>query len=203
MVSFRALLSWALLAAAIAIPMAVAAASPLLAWRDAIYIASGFAGIAALALMLVQPLLAGGYLPGLPAQPGRRAHRWIGAGLFLLVAGHVAGLFLTSAPDVIDALLFESPTPFSAFGVVAMWAIFTTALLAMLRRPLRIRPRTWRVVHTALALLIVSGSVAHALLVEGTMGTLSKAMLCLLVLAATAKVVLDLRTWTLLARRRG
>ncbi len=203
MASLRSVLAWAALTAAITLPIAIAATSRLLAWRDATYIASGFAGIAALSLMLVQPLLAGGYLPGLPAQPGRRVHRWIGAALATLVAGHVAGLWLTSAPDVIDALMFESPTPFSAFGVVAMWAIFATALLAALRRPLRIRPRTWRIVHTALALVIVSGSITHALLVEGTMGTLSKAALCALLLAATAKVVLDLRTWTLLARRKG
>ena len=30
------------------------------------------------------------------------------------------------------ALLFVSPTPFSAWGVIAMWAVFTAALLAAL-----------------------------------------------------------------------
>ena len=46
------------------------------------------------------------------------------------------------------------------------------------------------------------GSVAHALLIEGTMGLVSKAALGALVLAA-AKVMADLRAWTLLTRRRA
>lgn len=202
MASARAVLIWAGLATGVAAPMAIAAMSPLLAWRDAIYIAAGFAGIIALALVLMQPLLAGGYLPGLPAPRGRRAHRWIGLALVLMVVAHVAGLWLTSAPDVIDALLFDSPTPFSIWGVVAMWATFAAALLAALRGRLRIGPRIWRIGHTALALVIVAGSVVHALLIEGTMGPVSKALLCALVVAATAKIVLQQRAWSLLARRR-
>jgi len=74
------------------VPVAVAAASPLLAWRDPVYIAAGFAGIAAMALMMVQPLLARGYLPGLPARLSRRVHRINGALLVFLVTLHVAGL---------------------------------------------------------------------------------------------------------------
>ncbi len=68
----RVTLIWALLAAAIFVPIAAAAASPLLEWRGPVYIVAGFAGIIALGLMLVQPLLIGGYLPGLPAYRGRR-----------------------------------------------------------------------------------------------------------------------------------
>lgn len=88
------------------------------------------------------------------------------------------------------------------FGVVAMWAVFGAALLAALRKPLRIRPRIWRLGHTAFVMLIAACSVVHALLIEGTMGTVSKGILCALVLAATAKVIADLRTWTLLARSK-
>jgi predicted ferric reductase len=198
----RAVLIWAALATAIVIPIAVAAMSPQLAWRDPIYIAAGLAGVLALALILVQPLLAAGYLPGLPMQPGRRLHGWIGAALVLLIVAHVAGLWLTSPPDVIDALLFDSPTPFSNWGVVAMWAIFATASLAALRTRLRLRPRTWRLAHTALAGVIVIGTVVHALLIEGTMGTVSKAVLCVLVLAAAAKAFFDLRAWALLIRQK-
>jgi predicted ferric reductase len=183
------------------VPIALAAASPLLAWRDAIYIAAGFAGIVALAFMLVQPLLIGGYLPGLPALRGRRAHRWIGGALVVAVAIHVGGLWITSPPDVIDALLFTSPTPFSAWGVIAMWAIFATALLAALRR--RLRPRTWRIAHTFLAVVIVVGTVVHGMLIEGAMETVSKAALCALVLAATIKVMVDLRVWRKRATSRS
>ena len=196
----RALLVWAALAAALAVPVAVAAASPLLAWRDPIYIAGGFAGVIAMGLLLLQPLLAGGYLPGLPARRGQRLHFWVGLVLVAAVAVHVLALWLTSPPDMVDALLFRSPTPFSVWGVVAMWALLAAALLAVLRRRLRLRPRAWRLGHTTLAAVVVVGSVVHALLIEGTMGLVSKAALCALVLAAAAKVMADLRAWTLLTR---
>jgi len=177
----RKALIWAALAVALAVPIGAAALSPLLAWRDPVYIAAGFAGVIALGLMLVQPLLIGGHLPGLPVHLGRRVHRWIGGALVLAVAIHVVGLWITSPPDVIDALLFVSPTPFSAWGVIAMWATIAVALLAALRQ----RSRTWRLGHRSLATVIVVGTVVHALLIEGTMETMSKVALCALVLAAT------------------
>lgn len=198
----RAAAIWTILAAALAVPLAMAAASPLLAWRDPVYIAAGFAGAIAMGLLLLQPLLAGGYLPGLPMRGGRRLHFWVGVALVAAVVVHVLGLWLTSPPDMVDALLFRSPTPFTVWGVVAMWAVFAAALLAVLRRRLRLQPRVWRPCHTALAAVVVVGSVVHALLIEGTMGTLSKAALCALVVAAAAKVIADLRAWTLLTRRR-
>ncbi|MGY4366029.1 putative ferric reductase [Bradyrhizobium sp. LB1.3] len=185
-------LIWVALALAIGVPIALAAGSEQLAWRGPVYILAGFAGMIALALVLVQPLLIGGYLPGLSAYRGRRAHRWIGGALALAVVIHVAGLWITSPPDMIDALTYTSPTPFSPFGVTAMWAIFTVALLALLRRRLGLRLRTWRIVHIPLAIVIVAASVAHCLLIEGTMETISKAALCALVLAATIKVIADL-----------
>ncbi len=153
------------------------------------------AGIVALSLLLVQPLLIAGYLPGLSAYRGRRAHHWIGGALVVAVVVHVAGLWITSPPDMIDALLFTSPTPFSPFGVIAMWAIFATALLAFLRRRWGLRPRTWRIAHVVLAVVIVVGSVVHGLLIEGTMETMSKVALCTLVLGATIKAMADLRVW--------
>src|ERR1700752_4895657 len=94
----RVILIWAALAAAICVPIAAATASPLLAWRDAVYILAGFAGIVALGLVLVQPLLIGGYLPGLQAYRGRRVHYWIGGTLVVAVVIHVAGLWITSPP---------------------------------------------------------------------------------------------------------
>ncbi|MBR0723928.1 ferric reductase-like transmembrane domain-containing protein [Bradyrhizobium manausense] len=185
-------LIWAALAVAIGVPIALAAASEQLAWRGPVYILAGFAGIVALGLVLVQPLLIGGVLPGLSAYRARRAHHWIGDALALAVVIHVAGLWFTSPPDMIDALTFSSPTPFSPFGVVAMWAIFAVAVLAALRRRLGLRLRTWRFVHIPLALVIVACSVVHCLLIEGTMESISKAVLCAAVLAATVKVMADL-----------
>lgn len=185
----RVVLVWTALALAVSIPLALATTSPWLAYRNGIYIAASFAGILALALLLVQPLLIGGWLPGIPALGGRRLHRWVGGLLVGAVAVHVGGLWITSPPDVIDALLFASPTPFSAWGVVAMWAIFAVALLAALRRPLRIGPRSWRLVHALLAVVIVLGTVVHSLLVEGTMETISKAALCGLVVTAAAVIL--------------
>ena len=121
----------------------------------------------------------------------------------MAVVIHVGGLWITSPPDMIDALLFSSPTPFSPWGVVAMWAIFAVALLAALRRRLGLRPRTWRIVHTLLAIVIVAGSAVHAILIEGAMETVSKAALCALVLAAATKVMVDLRVWRKRATPRG
>jgi predicted ferric reductase len=199
----RSILIWLALGLAIAVPLLIAATSPLLEWRDPVYIIAAFAGVVGMALILLQPLLAGGYLPGLPIQPGRSLHRWIGTALVLAVIIHVGGLWITSPPDVIDALLFVSATPFSLWGVVAMWAIFATALLAILRSRRALRPRLWRLGHSALALIIVFGTVLHALLVQGTMGQISKIILAILVIAATLKTLADLRAWVLIRRPKG
>jgi len=198
----KATLIWAALAAAIGVPLALAATSELLAWRGPVYILAGFAGIIALGLTLVQPLLIAGYLPGLPALRGRQTHQWIGGALVVAVVVHVAGLWITSPPDMIDALLLTSPTPFSPFGVIAMWAIFAVALLAALRRRLGLSPRTWRIAHLSLAVIIVIGGAVHAMLVEGTMEMVSKAALCAIVLVVAMKVMAD-RVWRKRALPRG
>lgn len=198
--SIRAPLIWAALALAMAVPVAFAAASPLLAWREPIYIVAGLAGVTAMALMLLQPLLAAGYLPRLTLVRARSVHRWIGALLVALVLVHVVGLYFTSPPDVIDVLLFRSPTPFSVWGVIAMWAVFLSALFAWMRQSKRLRPRTFRLAHAALAALIVVGTIAHALLIEGTMETVSKIALSALIFIAAVKSALDLRLFVL--RRR-
>jgi predicted ferric reductase len=199
----RVALIWVAIVAAICVPLAAAAMSPLLAWRGPVYILAGFAGIVGLGFMLVQPLLIGGYMPGFSGRIGRRVHHWIGGALVVAVVIHVAGLWFTSPPDMIDALLFTSPTPFSPFGVIAMWAIFAVALLAVLRRRLGLRPQTWRTAHMLLAIVIVVGSVVHGILIEGAMETVSKAALCVLVLAATVKIMVDLRVWRKRKTLRG
>ncbi len=71
-----------------------------------------------------------------------------------------------------------------------MWAIFVVALLAVFRR--KLAPRTWRIAHMSLAVIIVIGGTVHAMLVEGTMETVSKAALCALVVAATIRVIAGL-----------
>lgn len=183
----RAAALWLALAAAILVPLAFAATSPLLAWRQPVYIAAGFAGVMALGLLLLQPVLMAGLLPGLGTLQSRSLHRVTGGLLVAAIIVHVVGLWISSPPDVIDALLLQSPTPFSVWGVLAMWAVFLVAGLALARR--RIRPRTWRAVHLLLAAVIVTGSVVHALLIEGTMEMVSKSVLCALLVAATLKVV--------------
>lgn len=187
----RAIAVWMLLALVIAVPLAAAATSPYLAWRQPVYVGAGFAGIVALSLVLLQPLLAGGHLPGLRARRGRRIHRLVGSALVAAVVLHVAGLWMTSPPDVIDALTFRSATPFSTWGMIAMVAAFCAAGLALLRRPMRLRPRIWQVAHVTLGTVIAVGSVIHALLIVGTMETVSKAMLCILVLAAATLALRD------------
>ncbi|CAM3171192.1 ferric reductase-like transmembrane domain-containing protein [Paracoccus nototheniae] len=185
----RIVLIWGAVGLAIAVPVVIAATSPLLAWRDPVYILAGLAGVIGLALLLLQPLLAARLLPGLSAMAAARVHRWIGTALVGAVVLHVAALWVTSPPDVVDALLFRSPTPFSVWGVIAMWAVFASGLLAVGQRRLRLRPRTWRRAHVAAAAVIVGGTVLHALLIQGTMGVISKTVLCLLVLAATLWVI--------------
>lgn len=195
-------LAWAALAATMIAPVAVAATSPLLASRGAPYVMAGLAGAAGLALLLAQPLLAAGYLPGLRPATERRLHRWVGSAIALAVAMHVVGLYITSPPDALDALLLVSPTPFSVYGVAAMWALIFTAALAALRGRLGLKPSTWRVAHNALAVIVVVGSVVHAMLIEGTMGALSKTMLCGAALAATTVAVVHLRVLRPMRRSR-
>ena len=192
----RSVLFWAGLAVVLGIPIFAALASPLLQWRQPIYIVAGFAGVLALCLLLVQPLAIGRYLPNIDPIRSRTLHRLIGLLLVGLVIIHVGGLWVASPPDVIDALLFRSPAPFSVWGVIAMWCVFATVLLALLRRRFRIKHHIWQRLHTGLALVIIAGTVAHAMLIEGTMEMWSKAALAVLAIIATLKVMLDFRVWS-------
>lgn len=191
---------WAGLALALVVPVGAAALSPLLQWRDPIYIIAGFAGVIGLVLMLVQPLAVTGRLPGLTKGQERRVHRLVGIAVVLAVVVHVGGLWITSPPDVVDVLLLRSPTSFSLWGVAAMWAVFIAAALAALRR--RIGLRAFRVGHTAAIVVIVTGTILHAVLIEGTMEGVSKWALCVLVAIATFQTVLRLRVWSVIRRGR-
>lgn len=202
MTVFRAIVVWSGLAGVIVVTIIVAAGSEYLQYRSATYVTAGFAGVVALALLVTQPLLASGHLPGLTMLASRRIHRWTGAVLVLAVCVHVVGLWVTSPPDMVDALTFTAPTAFSVFGVVAMWAVFATALLAGFRRKLPVRPHIWRIAHTMAATIVVIGTVAHVLLIEGTMGTVTKVLMCMVSVGALVLAVRRLRPWVGLWRGR-
>lgn len=174
-------------------PIVLAATSPLLAWRDPIYVAAGFAGVAALSMLLLQPLLTMDALPGLQGRRGRRAHAFVGAALVVAIVVHVGGLWMTSPPDVIDALTFQSPTPFAVWGVASMWAAFAAALLAAMRRRLRWRPGRWRSGHVLFVVVAVVGAALHALLIEGAMEPASKTVICALAVAAATAAAWGVR----------
>jgi len=185
----RSIITWLVVLTVIVVPLGFAATSSLLQWREPFYIAAGLAGVIALVFLFCQPLLAAGLLPGISLLDSRRIHRWLGFALLLGVIVHVLGLWVTSPPDVIDALLFQSPTPFSAWGVIAMWLVFATACFAVFRSKLRLSAKLWRRSHKTIGLAIVICSVVHALLIDGTMEFVSKLVLCgFLVLATTAAI---------------
>lgn len=196
----RNALIWLGIGVALLVPLIAAATSPYLAWRDPIYILAGFAGVLSLGLLLLQPLLAARILPGLAPMTSSRAHRWVGIALILAIFIHVGGLWITSPPDVVDALLFVSATPFSAWGVIAMWAAFVAAFLGIYRQRLTLRFRVWRLTHTTLASVTIIGSVVHAMLIEGTMEIMTKTALCVLVLLASGRALAKLRVWELTRR---
>ncbi len=192
-------LVWPAAVIAALLPLVAAAQSPLLAWRDPIYIAAGFFGILALSLMVFQPLLAAGWLPGLTTRAARQIHRGIGAAIILCVLLHVVGLWVTSPPDVVDALLLRSPTPFALWGVIALWALIATAGLVILRDRAVLPWRRWRQAHSALAVVIIAATVLHAVLIQGTMEPYSKAALSVLLAAMAVLAFWRLGIW---GRRR-
>jgi len=185
-------LTWFALLAAVAVPVVAASLSPLLEWRTPVYIAAGFAGILGLCVMLFQPMLAAGLLPGLSLKVSRQVHSRLGVALFVLVVVHIVGLWITSPPDVIDALLFASPTPFSVWGVIAMWCIFASVLLALFRSRFRRHLRVWKLSHKVFAASAVLGTAVHALKIEGAMETTTKTALCVLVVIISFGVLLNI-----------
>ena len=195
----RAVAIWGALALVAATPLLLAANSPLLAWRGPVHIGASFAGIAAFCLMPVHPLLAARALPGLTVARHGRLHRIVGSCVLVLIGLHVAGLWITSPPDVIDALTFTAPTVFSAWGVIAMWAAVAAAVAAGLRRALP--NRTFRLTHTGLVAIVIVGTSLHAVMLYGLMGTVLKGALSALALASFAVAVFRLRTGRLLWKR--
>ena len=71
--------------------------------------------------------------------------------------------------------------PRSGLSAPMFWPI---RALAALRSRLGWRFRLWRLAHGSLALVTILGTVVHALLIEGAMEPVSKAVLCLVALGA-------------------
>jgi len=181
----RAALIWGLLTAGMLVPVLIALANPLQQSRDVPWIVGGMAGVAALALLLAQPLLAAGLLPAPSTRQARRWHRWLGATIAALVGIHVVGLYISSPEDIADVLMLAAPTPFSVYGVIGLAGMALTVLLVALRSRAGLRYAVWRIIHNALALVVVAATIAHALLIEGAMGAVSKAGLSVAVAVAT------------------
>jgi hypothetical protein len=95
------------------------------------------------------------------------------------------GLYFVSPPDTIDASLLRAPTWFSLFGVVALWGAVLTALLAMTRLKLPMRPRSWKRLHQSIASIVVIATALHAIQIEGAMEVMSKTLLAGTIVAAT------------------
>ena len=150
---------WVLLGLIVLLPFIQAAMSPLQLSRNPAYIIGGLAGVAALAMLLIQPLFAAGYMPGVHRLRQQRWHRWIGATFGLALLVHIGGLYLTSPDDVSDALLLVSPTPFSVYGVIGLWSAVATILLVLIRRRMRLGVSAWKIVHNILGLVVVVASV--------------------------------------------
>ena len=189
----RGILIWTALAVALLGPILAAATSPLLQWRDPIYITGGFAGILALSLIALQPLLAGQVLPGLSRPRARQIHLWVGRTLVAVVVLHVGGLWITSPPDVIDALTFTSATPFSVWGVLAMWFLFIAAVLVVLRNRLGLTPKTFKVLHKTLVTLIVLGTILHVIPIDGAMEPVTKSVILIVLAAALGNALIRTR----------
>lgn len=136
------------IAAVATIPVVAAAASPLQRGREFLWVIGGMAGVVALSLLFVQPLLTATAPVLMPAARGLRWHRWGGIAIVAAVALHIGALYAYSPEDVMDALLLVAPTPFSLYGVISLWCLVLTAILAAMRRRLRLSHRNWRIAHS-------------------------------------------------------
>ena len=183
-------------------PIVVAAVSPLLKSRELIYVIGGLSGVIALSLLLVQPLLAIGYLTGVSLGRQRRWHLCSGTLLVVSIALHIGALYVTSPDDMTDALFLRSATPFSIYGVIALWGVLLIALLVAFRSKIKIPIKKWKTLHAVIAAIVVVASIIHALWIQGAMGTVSKWVLCGTIVLATGYAVVHLETLQAIFRKR-
>lgn len=194
---------WLIVAAIAAVPVIAAALSPLQRGRETLWIIGGMAGVVALSLLFVQPLFTATAPVLTAAREGIRWHRWGGMTIIAMVALHVGALYAYSPEDVMDALLLVAPTPFSLYGVIGLWCVILTGVLAAARRRLRLGHRRWRIAHSVLAVAIVSATAVHAVLIEGAMEEISKLAICLAALVTTTFGAVEINVLGPLRRRRA
>jgi len=185
-----------------AVPVIAAAVSPLQSGREALWVVGGMAGVVALSLLFVQPLLMATAPTLLSTRDGIFWHRWSGILIVALVALHIGALYAYSPDDVTDALLLVAPTPFSLYGVISLWCVVLTLGLVVGRRMLRLDHRHWRILHSVLAVAIVAAGAVHAVLIEGAMEEMSKLAICVAALATTTAGALEINILRPLRLRR-
>lgn len=199
----RRRIAWLVIAAVAIIPVVAAALSPLQRGREFLWVVGGMAGVAALSLLFVQPLLTATAPVLMQPARGLGWHRWGGIAIVSAVALHVGALYAYSPEDVMDALFLVAPTPFSLYGVIGLWCVILTGVLAAARRRLRLGHRRWRIAHSVLAVAIVSATAVHAVLIEGAMEEISKLAICLAALATTSFGAVEINILGPLRRRRA
>ena len=199
----RRIAAWIVVATMAAVPVIAAGLSPLLGGRELLWITGGMAGVVALSLLFVQPLLKAAAPPLLAARDGVYWHRRCGITIVAAVALHIGALYAYSPDDVTDVLLLVAPTPFSLYGVISMWCLVLTAVLAATRRVLQLDYRLWRILHSVLAVAVVGAGAIHAILIEGAMEEYSKLAICIAAMAATTAGALEVNVLAPLRRRRA
>lgn len=198
----RRITAWIIVAIVAAVPVIAAAASPLQGGRELLWVTGGMAGVVALSLLFVQPLLMAATPLLIAARDRVRWHRLGGTAIVAMVALHVGALYAYSPDDITDALLLVAPTPFSLYGVISLWCLVLTAVLAATRRTFKLGYRLWRILHSVLAVAVVGAGAVHAIQIEGAMEEYSKFAICIAAMAATTVGALEVNVLAPI-RRRG
>jgi predicted ferric reductase len=187
----RARARWAgrvALAALLVGPTLAALASPLQAGRDLSWVLGGLAGVVALGLLAVQVLLPTPFMDALLAGHDLRWHRAVGLAVAGIVLAHVVGLYVYSPDDVRDALVLAAPT-YSRLGVLSAWSVGLSIALAIARRRLGLTYSDWQILHSALAVAIVTTAVGHTVMIRGTLDGPAELLACGAALVAVSAAV--------------
>ncbi len=143
----------------LAAPLVVALTDPHFEAASTALAISIVASTLAVSALVLQPLLATGRI---------RRHQLVGAAAFVLVAIHVAALFAESGEDARFALSPDGPTR-ARMALFATIALILAVGLGVFRRHLKLAPRTWRILHAYLAVVVITLGLGHALLTDGAM----------------------------------